>query len=321
MPRGIDYKDWFRKYGIIAVFALLCVAAAILTRGTFLQPDNLRNVLRQVSMESIIAIGMTLVIISGGIDLSVGSSVALTGVVTCLTMTHCPGPFLFVLPVSILFGILVGAACGAVNGFFVTKFNIPPFITSLAVMTAARGLSYIICGGQPVWNLPKGFSWIGRGFVFGFVPVPVVIMFALMFAGHVFLSQTRHGRYIYAVGGNSEAARLSGINVNRFLFLVYVITGVLAAIAGIILASRLGAGDPKSGMMWELNVIAAVVVGGTSLSGGEGSILGTFFGALIIGVVNNTLNLMNVDAYWQQVVLGSVILLAVLLDKLKNRGV
>jgi ribose/xylose/arabinose/galactoside ABC-type transport system permease subunit len=319
MPQGLNYSELFRKYGIIAVFALLCVAASILTGGTFLQPDNLRNVLRQVSMESIIAVGMTLVIISGGIDLSVGSTVALTGVVTCLTMTNLPGPFLFVFPVSVLAGILVGAVCGAFNGFFVTKFDIPPFITSLAVMTAARGLSYIICGGQPIWNLPDGFSWVGRGFVFGFVPVPVIIMFLFVIAGHIFLSQTKYGRRIYAVGGNAEAARLSGINVKQYLFLVYVLTGILAAAAGIILASRLGAGDPKSGMMWELNVIAAVVVGGTSLNGGEGSIIGTFFGALIIGVVNNTLNLMNVDAYWQQVVLGSVILSAVLLDKMKNR--
>jgi ribose/xylose/arabinose/galactoside ABC-type transport system permease subunit len=247
--------------------------------------------------------------------------VALTGVVTCLALTGLPGPFLLVFPLSVLIGILVGAISGAFNGFFVTKFNIPPFITSLAVMTAARGLAYIVCGGKPVWNLPEGFSWIGRGFVFGVIPVPVVIMFALIIAGHVFLSQTRYGRYIYAVGGNAEAARLSGISVKRYLFLVYVVIGVLAAVAGIILASRLGAGDPKSGMMWELNVIAAVVVGGTSLSGGEGSILGTFFGALIIGVVNNTLNLMNVDAYWQQVVLGSVILAAVLLDKMKIRSV
>jgi ribose/xylose/arabinose/galactoside ABC-type transport system permease subunit len=198
-------------------------------------------------------------------------------------------------------------------------FDIPPFIASLAVMTAARGLSYIICGGQPIWNLPAGFSWVGRGFVFGFVPVPVIVMFVFIIAGHIFLSQTKYGRYVYAVGGNAEAARLSGINVKRYLFMVYVLIGVLAAVAGIILASRLGAGDPKSGMMWELTVIAAVVVGGTSLNGGEGSIVGTFFGALIIGVVNNTLNLMNVDAYWQQVVLGSVILSAVLLDKMKNR--
>jgi ribose/xylose/arabinose/galactoside ABC-type transport system permease subunit len=319
MRQGINFRALSRKYGIIAVFALLCIAAAVLTHGTFLQPDNLRNVLRQVSMESIIAVGMTLVIISGGIDLSVGSTVALTGVIACLTMTNLPGPFLVVFPVSVLVGLLAGALCGAFNGFFVTKFDIPPFITSLAVMTAARGLSYIICGGQPIWNLPDGFSWVGRGFVFGFVPVPVIVMFLFIIAGHIFLSQTRYGRYVYAVGGNAEAARLSGINVKRYLFLVYVLIGVLAAVAGIILASRLGAGDPKSGMMWELTVIAAVVVGGTSLNGGEGSIVGTFFGALIIGVVNNTLNLMNVDAYWQQVVLGSVILSAVLLDRMKNR--
>jgi ribose transport system permease protein len=321
MPQAINRIEFYRKYGIIAVFALLCIAASILTGGTFLQPDNLRNVLRQVSMEAIIAVGMTLVIISGGIDLSVGSTVALTGVVTCLTMTSLPGPFFIVFPVSVLAGVLVGGVCGAFNGFFVTKFNIPPFIASLAVMTAARGLSYIICGGKPVWNLPDGYSWVGRGFVFGFIPVPVIIMFVFIIAGHILLSQTKYGRYIYAVGGNAEAARLSGINVKQYLFMVYVLIGVLASVAGIILASRLGAGDPKSGMMWELNVIAAVVVGGTSLSGGEGSILGTFFGALIIGVVNNTLNLMNVDAYWQQVVLGSVILSAVLLDKMKNRRV
>jgi ribose/xylose/arabinose/galactoside ABC-type transport system permease subunit len=321
MPQEIRYNELIRKNGIIVVFAVLCVAAAVLTRGTFLQLDNLRNVLRQVSMESIIAVGMTMVIISGGIDLSVGSTVALTGVVTCLTMTSLPGPFAIVFPVSVLAGVLVGAVCGIFNGFFVTKYDIPPFITSLAAMTVARGLAYIICGGQPVWDLPKGFLWVGRGFVLGFIPVPVIVMFAFIIAGHIFLSQTKHGRYIYAVGGNAEAARLSGINVKQYLFMVYVLISVLAAVAGIILASRLGSGDPKSGMMWELNVIAAVVVGGTSLSGGEGSIVGTLFGALIIGVVNNTLNLMNVDAYWQQVVLGSVLLFAVLLNKMKNRRV
>jgi ribose/xylose/arabinose/galactoside ABC-type transport system permease subunit len=319
MQQEINYSELFRKFGIVAVFALLCVAAAILTRGTFLQPGNLSNVFRQISMESIIAVGMTMVIISGGIDLSVGSTVALSGVITCLTMTNFPGPFWVAFPVSILAGILAGGACGAFNGFFVTKFDIPPFIASLAVMTAARGLSYIICSGRPIWNLPDGFSRIGQGFIFGFIPAPVIIMFAFIIAGQIFLSRIKYGRYIYAVGGNAEAARLSGINVKLYLFLVYVIIGILAAVAGIILASRLGAGDPKSGMMWELNVIAAVVVGGTSLSGGEGSIVGTLFGALIIGVVNNTLNLMNVDAYWQQVVLGSVILSAVLLDKMKNR--
>lgn len=315
----------FGEYSILIVFFVICILLSFLTGGVFLHPENLKNVVRQISVQTIIAVGMTMVIITGGIDLSVGSLVALTGVLGAWVIALPSGlPVIIKIGLGILFALLIGGGCGAFSGFVITRFNIPPFIATLAIMTAARGFAYIFCGGRPVWNLPTQFSWLGRGYLFEsllgqVIPVPVIIMAGIVIAGYILMTQTRFGRYVYAVGGNKEAARLSGINVKKIIFSVHLLIGTLAGLAGIILASRLGAGDPKSGMMWELDVIAAVVVGGTSLAGGRGKITGTLIGALIIGVIRNGLNLLNVSSYWQQVVLGAVILIAVLIDQIKKK--
>jgi ribose/xylose/arabinose/galactoside ABC-type transport system permease subunit len=290
----------FREYGIVLVFFGLVILATILTGGLFLSGPNLVNVARQISIEAIIAFGMTLVIITGGIDLSVGSVVALVGV---------------------LGGYVVLAKLGLPIWLTV----ITAILAGMSVMTVARGAAYLSCNGLPVFNLPEPFKYLGRGYLFEqtlgpTLPIPVLLMLVCFVFFHVLLSRTTLGRAIYAVGGNEEATRLSGIDVKRVKMTVYVLIGAAAGLAGIILASRLMSGDPKSGSGWELDVIAAVVVGGTSLSGGRGNIFGTLVGALIIGVLNNSQNLLNVSAYWQMIVLGLVILGAVLLDNMTRRS-
>ncbi len=267
-----------RDYGIIIAFIFICIALTLLTQGVFISKDNIVNVLRQISLEIIIAVGMTMVIISGGIDLSVGSVVALAGVLSCQVLKVFAGYSLLLgFSMSILAGVIVGAMAGGFNGLMITRFRIPPFISTLAVMVMARGLAYIVCDGLPIFNLPVEFNALGRGYLFEgligrLIPLPVLIMVLIVFLGHIFMTRTTTGTYIYAIGGNEEAARLSGISVKKIKFIVYVIIGALSAVSGIILASRLGSGDPKSGLGWELNVIAAVVIGGTSLMGGRGSI-------------------------------------------------
>jgi len=311
---------WLVAARMPVILLLLVVAATILTDGQFGQLSNVINVARQVSFEALIAFGMTLVIVTGGIDLSVGSVVALTGVVAALMMGMFPESMpLVAIAVGVSSGILAGAAVGAVSGTIVARFLIPPFIVTLAAMLMARGFAFILCDGQPVYNLPEAFRWLGAGFLFESffgrrVPVPVLIMLVVYAATALLLARTVFGRGVIAVGSNEEAARLAGIPVRRTKLLVYLITGALAGLAGVLQCAKLAAGDPKVGEMWELNVIAAVVVGGTSLFGGKGSVTGTLIGALIIGVLNNGLNLMHVEHFWQKVVLGAVILGASLAD-------
>jgi ribose transport system permease protein len=302
------------------ILVALGVAAAALTDGQFAQVDNLVNVMRQVSFEAMIAFGMTLVIVTGGIDLSVGSLVALTGVVAAVVMrgTLDLSPFASITA-GLLCGVATGAAIGAGSGTIVARFAIPPFIVTLAAMLIARGLAFIACDGRPVHEVPAELFWLGRGYVLEsllgrVMPVPVLVMLGLYVATAVLLSRTVFGRGVIAVGSNEEAARLAGIPVRRTKLMVYLITGALAGLAGVLHDAKLMAGDPKVGEMWELNVIAAVVVGGTSLFGGRGSITGTLVGALIIGTLNNSLNLLHVEHFWQKVVLGGVILAASLVD-------
>lgn len=283
----------------------------------FLTTANILNVSLQTSITAIIAAGMTLVILTAGIDLSVGALVAFTGVVAT-SVLQLELPFSLSLPLAVAVGFSIGAASGVLAGLFVTKFNITPFIVTLALMTIWRGAAYMYTGGRPVWGLPEAFGFLGSGRVFG-IPVPTVIMITVYVATYVVLTHTRFGRHVYAVGGNKEAARLSGINTSRTLMQVYIMCGVLAALSGILLASRMNSGQPNAGLMYELDVIAAVVVGGTSLFGGRGSIIGTFVGAMLIGVLRNGLNLLDVDSYVQMVVLGVVILLAVMLDQIRKR--
>jgi len=290
---------------------------------TFLLAENIKNVANQITVIAIIAIGMTMVIITAGIDLSVGSLVALSAVVVAWLIGQFGGggasPVMLVA--ACCGGLLLCGAIGAFSGAMITGFGIPPFIATLAMMQVTAGLAYIISEGVPIYQVPDSFIWLGRGVdpVLG-VPIAVILMVVLYAAAHLLMSRTTLGRYIYAVGGNAEAARLAGIRVNRVLFFVYTVCGVLAGLGGVVMASQLKSGAPTYGLSYELYVIAAVVVGGTSLSGGEGKILGTLIGALIIAVIQNGMNLTNVESYTQKVVLGLVILGAVLLDRLKQRG-
>ncbi len=311
---------------MLVVLVILVVLARILTGEVFTRPENLINVARQISFEALIAFGMTLVIVTGGIDLSVGSLVALSGIVAALAMgasATLAAPLCLVIGLAA--GIGTGTAAGLVSGSIVTRFSLPPFIVTLAAMLIARGLALIFCDGVPLHQgLPESLSVLGRGFLLEgrigrVLPVPVLIMAVGFVFFHVLLTRTVFGRSVVAVGSNEEAARLSGIAVSRTRLLVYVITGGLCGLVGVLLDAKLMAADPKIGDMWELNVIAAVVVGGTSLFGGRGTIPGTLAGALIIGVLNNSLNLQQVPGFWQKVVLGVVILLAALLDSALRR--
>lgn len=315
MPERSRWSGILSEYGIGVAFVLEFILFSILSPH-FATVDNLLNVTLQTSITAIIAVGMTFVILTAGIDLSVGSLVALAGVLTTVCLkADLPVPLAYVLGVSA--GLLFGAVSGAVAGMFVTKLRITPFIVTLALMTVWRGTAFVITEGRPVWELPEGFAEIARGRI-AFIPVPTLIMLFVFTAAHVVLTRTKFGRYVYAVGGNSEAARLAGIRTDRVLLQVYILSGVLAALSGILLASRVNSGQPNAGLMYELDVIAAVVVGGTSLFGGRGTIIGTLIGSLLIGVLRNGLNLMNVESYVQQVVVGVVILLAVMLDRLRK---
>jgi ribose transport system permease protein len=289
---------------------------------TFLLPDNLRNVANQISVIAIVAIGMTMVIITAGIDLSVGSLIALSAVVAAWLIAHMggEGASAAAMMVGGLGGIALCGAVGAFSGLVITRFLIPPFIATLAMMQVAAGLGYIISQGKPIYRLPEGFVALGRGAdpVLG-IPYAVILMAVLYVIAHVVMSRTTFGRYVYAVGGNAEASRLAGIRVRAVLFSVYTLCGILAGLGGVLMASQLKSGAPTYGLTYELYVIAAVVVGGTSLSGGEGRIFGTLIGAFIIAVIQNGMNLTNVESYTQKVVLGLVILGAVLLDRLKHQ--
>ncbi len=321
----IVFARIFEEYGMAFIFIGICALFAVWTKGLFIRPDNIVNVLRQISINACIATGMTFVIITGGIDLSVGSVLAVVGIVTAQLLTRLPqimqvGP---AIALSCLGGLTAGGLMGSVSGFAIMRFKIPPFVATLAMMTAARGAAFLLCDGRPVWNLPLSFNVLGRGYILGdvfgpWIPVPVVIMLVVMSIAHVILTYTQIGRYVYAVGGNEEAARLSGINVGRVKLFVYSLSGITAALGGIILISRLASGQPGAGESYELYAIAATVLGGTSLSGGKGTLIGTLIGALTMGALNNGLNLAGVESYTQNVILGAVILGAVLIDKLRK---
>lgn len=290
---------------------------------TFLKKDNLINVANQIAVIAIIAIGMTMVIITAGIDLSVGSLVALSAVVVAWCITEWMGG-LAASGIGLLGAALIAIGlCGAIGlftGIMITRFSIPPFIVTLAMMLIASGVAFMITDGDSIFDtVPDGFKWLGVGADLG-IPNAVVLMLLLYAIAHVVMEHTPFGRHIYAVGGNPEAARLSGVPVKRVLVLVYTICGALAGLGGIIVASQLKSGDPNFGQLYELMVIAAVVVGGTSLLGGEGKILGTLIGAFIIAVIQNGMNLKGLESYPQKVMLGVVILGAVLLDQLKKKA-
>ena len=316
-PRA-NYLRWQRiaEYVIVVAIVLESVVFAVIA-PQFLSVPNLINVALSIAITGILAVGMTAVILTGGIDLSVGSVAALAGVVAAMTAAAGGGA---AVPLAALAALGVGLAVGAFNGVMVAQFRVPPFVTTLAMLTICRGLTYVVTGGRSVGNLPSGFGLFGREHLLG-VPVPVWLMLAVFAAGWFVLRRMTFGRYVYAVGGNREAAFLAGVNIKGVTLLVYVLNGLLVGLAGLVLASRLGAGVPNAGLQYELDVIAAVVVGGTSLMGGRGSVVATLWGAVFIGVLNNGLNLAGIDPYMQRIALGAVILLAVLADQInKSRG-
>lgn len=303
-----NIKENLDKYKSLIGLVLLCVVITFVSPA-FMTLSNISNVFTQVSTNAIIAVGMTFVILTGGIDLSVGSTVAISGALAASIIKSTNNIFLAVLAAAI-----VGIAIGIINGLLISKGKLQAFIVTLATMTIFRGATLVFTSGTPISKLPEKFVEIGNGKLF-FIPIPVVITVIVLIISIYILTQTRFGRYLYALGGNEDSARLSGINTTKIKTLVYVISGFASSIAGIIIASRIGSASPNAGTSFELDAIAAVVIGGTSLAGGEGKITGTIIGALIIGVLNNGLNLMNVSPFYQSIVKGLVILIAVLLDK------
>jgi len=318
------YAAFFARFRSLLALALMVLALSLLS-DHFLTADNGWNILRQISVNLCLSIGMTLVILSGGIDLSVGAILALAGAVAAGLLKNGIGiPALdvalkFTTMGAILAGLIVGGGLGWANGFAITRFQLPPFVATLGMLSIARGLTMLWTGGFPLTGLGEDFGSLGTGAFLG-MPMPVWIMLALTAVFVVVTKRTRFGRHLYAVGGNERAARLTGLNVGRIKIAVYTLAGALAGVAGLIVTARLDSAQPNAGLGYELDSIAAVVIGGTSLSGGRGSVAGTVLGCLIIGVLNNGLFLLNVSPFWQQVVKGLVILLAVALDKMNSRG-
>jgi len=319
-----SFLEQLARFQSFLALALMVMALG-LASPNFLTVDNTMNVLRQISINLCLSLGMTLVILSGGIDLSVGSVLALAGAVAAgllkngLALPHFNLLVQFTVPGAIVAGIAVGLAVGWANGVAVTRFRLPPFVATLGMLSIARGLTMLWTGGFPITGLGDAFGRLGTGRALG-VPMPVWISAALVAVFIAVTRRTTFGRHVYAVGGNERAATLSGLAVPRIKLLVYTLGGGLAAVAGVLVTARLDSATPNAGIGYELDSIAAVVIGGTSLSGGRGSILGTVLGCLIIGVLNNGLFLLDVSPFWQQVVKGFVILAAVALDKMGARG-
>jgi len=311
--RRAALRHWVSRYGLLTALVLLC-AFLSWSAPAFVTLQNWVIVLRQISINGILAVGVTYVLLTGGVDLSLGSMVALTGVVAA-SFAH-PGEYPAAVP--LLMGIGTGALGGLVNGLVITRGRVAPFIATLGMMTAARGLALVVSGGMPVSNLSGSFTWIGSGSWLG-VPLPIAILIAVAVLSHLLLNHFRIGRYVYAVGGNENAARASGIDVNAVKTFAYALSGALAGLAGIVLASRITTGQPNAGVAYELDAIAAAVIGGTSLSGGSGGVAGTIQGALLMGVINNGLDLLNVSSYYQQIVKGAIIVGAVWMDRREGR--
>lgn len=302
----MNFAQVYRKYGTILIFVGICILASLLS-PTFLTEANLTNVLRQVVVVSLLACGVTFIIILGHIDVSLGSVLALAGVMAASVMAMTGS-----ITLAVIAGILVGAVTGLINGLVITFFRIPSFIMTLATTTVARGLALLYTGGSPISGLGD-FKLIGQGSI-GPFPISVLILVIFVAISWVLLNKTKFGRYVYAVGGNQRAALASGINPDSIVIKAFIFNGILCAVAGIVLMSRINSGQPAAGVGYEFDAITAVVVGGTSLMGGTGTITGTIIGSMIIGVINNILNLMNVSSYWQQIIKGLIIAIAVILD-------
>ena len=313
--KNVNIKELLVKYKSFLGLALL-IAVVSLLNPAFLSPKNIMNILRQTSVNAVIAAGMTFVILIGGIDLSVGSILGISGAVCASILVSGHG-----VAIAVLAALIVGAVVGFLNGFVIAKGKLQPFIATLATMTVLKGLTLVFTNGNPITlgsnDLAMAFGNIGGGTIFG-IPTPAIIMILVFMVCYYILHNTKMGRYTYALGSNEEATKLSGLNTDKIKIWVYTISGILSAVAGIIITSRLYSAQPTAGSGYELDAIAAVVLGGTSLNGGKGKITGTIIGALIIGVLSNALNILDVSSYYQTMVKGAVILLAVLLDRKSN---
>lgn len=310
--RQLDFAWWWDRVGILMVLLLLLVLMSIFAPN-FNRVDNLLNIARSISVNAILAAGLTFVILTGGIDLSVGSIVAVSGVVAVIAaIAGVPAP------AAVLIGMAVGGACGLVNGVLTAYLALAPFIVTLGTMTFLRGLAYTITNGQPIVSSDLNFKDLGNGYLLG-IPVPVIAMILVFAVAWFVLERTRYGRHVYAVGGNAQAARLAGVQVNRVILSVYVVAGICAGLAGVIFSARVISAQPTAGTGYELDAIAAVVLGGTSLVGGRGRIVGTLIGAVILGVLTTGLILLNVQFFTQLLIKGVVIILAVAIDSLKQR--
>ena len=324
MPAEItSARSVLAKSQPLIALAIMVLAMSILS-DNFLTPENGWNILRQISVNLCLSIGMTLIILSGGIDLSVGAVLALSGAVAAGVLKNGIGlpafdaQLQFTLTGAIVSGIAVGLALGWFNGFVITRFRVPAFVATLGMLSIARGLTMLWTGGFPITGLGDSFGYLGTGIFIG-VPMPVWITLGLVGVFVVVTRRTRFGRYLYAVGGNERAAVLTGLRVRRIKVWLYTLGGGLAGVAGLLVTARLDSAQPNAGLGYELDSIAAVVIGGTSLSGGRGSVMGTVLGCLIIGVLNNGLALLNVSPFWQQVIKGMVILAAVAIDKMNSK--
>lgn len=321
------HQKRLHKYGIIIAFFALCLIVALVgeyqvSQGAwsdnyFFSDANMLIVLRQVSINGILAIGMTFVIITAGVDLSVGSVLALSGIVAARFATNnaemAIGDTATAVITPLIVALGIGIICGLINGTVLARYRLQPFIVTMGMLSAARGLALLTTDGNPVSQLNNDFRWLGNGYVAA-IPVPVIIFIVLFGLAWLLLNKTIFGRYVYAVGGNAKSARTSGINVIRIKVLVYTLCAALAGIAGLILTARTGSAQTNAGAGYELDAIAAVVIGGTSMAGGVGTLQGTLFGVLIIGVMNNGLDLLGVQSYYQQIIKGALIVIAVLLD-------
>lgn len=316
MPKKFDHiwkKLKFRESGIILALLIMCLGLSLAT-PSFLTAFNLGMVIRQVSFIAIIALGQTLVLISGGIDLSVGAIAGLSAIVGTMLMTSTTLDPYFCAFLAGLFGLF----CGLLNGFLIAKIGLNPFIATLGTGEVFYGLILVLTKGYPVLGLPKKFLWLGQGMV-GVVPVPVIIMVVVALIVAYVLKNTPFGRYVYAIGGNESAANLVGIKVPKIKLSVFAISGFLAALSGMLYASRMAGGQPTTGQTWVMPSVTAAIIGGTSLAGGEGTILGTMVGAILMGVLTNGIVLLNISSYWERVIVGLVVILAVVIDILRNK--
>lgn len=305
------FKD---NIGIVMVLIIMCIVVTLAT-NKFLTTSNIISVLRQISINTYIALGMTLIIILGHIDLSVGAIVAMTGTLIVGFIVNQGLPIWVAIPAGLVLGVLTGFVSGAI----VAHFRVPAFIITMAMMNIANGVAYVYSGGRSTRITDNFFINIGNGYLFNFIPLPVIYMVILIIIISFVLSKTKFGTYVYAIGGNREAARLSGVPIKKVEIIVFTLSGLLSAFAGLVLCSRMYSGQPSVGGGYELDAIAACVLGGTSMTGGKGRISGTVFGAMVIGIISNGLNLIGVSSYWQLIIKGLIIAGAVLLDRQKGK--